>query len=661
MKAGIKIYPNEKIGDINPNIYGHFLELVYDCFYGGLWAEMLKVRKFEGDDGEGKRYGIVKPWLPVGRTQNTHFVHDNTIFYSGRQSQKIMSSEGPGHSVGIYQDKLYFEENKTYEVRLNIKQEGVDSPVIVSLEGANEVYASHEINLAETGWTRFTFKMKPSRTDRDGRFVITFKGRGILWIGTVSLMPDDNISGYRKDVVEALRDIKPPNIRWPGGNFVSYYHWEDGIGDSDKRPARPNYAYLEAKGEEWNSREQWEPNDVGIDEFVELCRITGAKPYIAVNAGNGSSQEAANLVEYCNGSNETKFGAKRASNGNSEPYGIELWGIGNESFGNWQGGHVDEETYANRHLDFGCAMRKVDPEIKIVAVGGRFWFYPGWNQALIKIAGEYIDYLSLHSYAKKYRSRMKKDDLNDPDFAREFYYYIVSSPYGIEEQIQLTGKEINSYTPVEDKIKVAFDEWNCWAYKAPCFHVEFAQRDGLYAAGIIHAFRRQNKVMTLANFSMTVNCLSMIRVNQSGMFFNPQYLVFKMYMEHQGPVLLKSEVACDSYPAPEYEKGRSQAIETVPYIDVSVTTDINREKLYLSVINMHESENADCEIIFQNWLPEEQGKAFWLESDNYMTENRFEEPDNIVIKEKELENVSEKLSYDFPSHSVTIFELKKSK
>jgi alpha-N-arabinofuranosidase len=654
VSASVSVRPNTAIGRIDPNIYGHFPEQVFRVFYGGLWAEMLRMRKFEGRDGE---YGVVRPWYAIGRTANTHFMHDNTVFYSGSQSQKIVSRESADHEVGLGQKELYLEQGKVYEVRLNLRQEKIATPLVVALEGQGKTYASHQLVVPGTGWNRFSFKLRSSQTDQDGRFTLKFTGPGTLWIGTVSLMPEGHLSGYRKDVIEALREIKIPNLRWPGGNFVSYYRWEDGIGDRDRRPSRLNLSRaIEQEGL------HWEPNDVGLDEFMELCRLTGAEPFVAVNAGDGMPEEAARWVEYCNGPASSGYGAKRAANGHREPYRVKLWGIGNEVFGDWQGGHVDEETHARRVVAFAQAMRAVDAGLKFVASGGRSWTYPRWSQALFEIAKGHFDYLSLHSYAKKYRRQMKKEDLNNPAFAREFYYYIVSSPYGLEEQIKLTAGEIKAALPNGPEIPIAFDEWNCWAYRAPNrgygdHEVDFAQRDGLYTAGVFHAFRRQHRVLKLANFSMTVNALGLIRVNRFGLFFNPQYLAFKMYMNHQGPVLVESQVQAETFPAPEYEEGRPQAIGRIPYLDSSATLSEDGKTLYLAVINLHDAQAIPAKIDIQGWAPKPAGKVIWLEADHYMTENTFEQPERIRIKERALAEAGRSFVYQYPAHSVTILEL----
>ncbi len=649
-QATINIATDEKTGRINPDIYGTFMELVYYQFDGGIWAEMLRCRKFAENDMQDDKqlYGVVKSWYSIGRNKETHFAHDNTIYYSGSQSQKIISEDPANKRLGIGQGKLYFEKDKTYNVRLNIKQKNIKGPVFVALEGANQIYDKKRILIQDDNWNRFSFTLRPKTTDRDGRFTITFSGDGTLWVGTASLMRDDNISGFRKDVAEAMRALKLPNIRWPGGNFVSAYRWEDGIGDRDKRPARFQKA--------WPKSREWQTNDVGVDEFMELCRLTGAKAYMAINSGDGTAEQAANLVEYCNSSVDTRYGGLRASNGHVKPYNIKLWGIGNEMLGNWQIGHVDEETYARRHLKVAKAILAVDSSIKIVAVGGRYWKYPRWNRALFEIAGDYFDYLSLHSYAKKYRRTLKKEQLKDPKLAEETYYYIASSPYGVEEQIIETDRQIRTALPKRPDVKIAFDEWNSFLYLNDTV---YALRDGVYTAGILHAFRRQHEAVTLANFASTVNLIPMIRVNQYGMFFNPSYLVFKMYADHSGPILLRADTKCESFPAPEYEKGRPQAKQRIPYLDVSVTMTEGGKNVYVAVINLHADKTVQTLVSFDKWDFASEVRTVELYDDDYMAENTFKNPNRLTIKEDTLRNMTNNFNHSFKPHSVTIMVFRK--
>jgi len=652
LEGEISITTSEKLGKIDPNIYGLFSEMCFYEFNGGLWAEMLLDRKFAGNDGENENYGVVRPWFAIGRKDTTYFLHDNTIYYSGRQSQKIVSETAVNTRTGIGQANLCLQKGKSYHVRVNLKQEAITGPIVVALEGEDVLYARKELNVAEGDWQRFTFDLESAQSDSAAKFTITFAGEGTLWVGTASLMPEDNKAGFRADVVEALKQLNVPNMRWPGGNMVSEYHWAEAIGDRDKRPSR----FI---------RGLWDPFDVGIDEFMALCRLIETEPYIALNAGDGTAEEAAGWVEYCNGGPETKYGKLRAENGHPRPYNIRLWGIGNEMFGNWQNGHVDEETYARRHRDIAKAILAVDKDIKIVATGGRYWKYPRWNKALFEIAGGYFDYLSLHSYAKKYRGRMKKEDLKDKKFAEEFYHYIVSSPYGVEEQIYETGKEIRAAMPARPEVKIAFDEWNCWAYRPSgaefeSENVEFALRDALYTAGMFHAFRRQHEFVSIANFSKTVNAMPLIKVKQCGMFLNPQYLAFKMYLDHCGPTLLKSEVKCLDFPAPDYERGRPQAIGRIKYLDVSATAGEDEKTVYVAVINLHINKRIKTKISFDRWDFSPAVKIYEIYDKDYMAENTFENPGRLKITEDALEDAANPLEYIFKPHSVTIMEFRKN-
>ena len=251
----------------------------------------------------------------------------------------------------------------------------------------------------------------------DGRLEIAGPAPARFDIGVVSLMPADNVSGFKAATIKHLKDLGIEIARWPGGNFVSAYDWRDGIGDRDKRPPRRELA--------WNGMES---NDMGVDDFMTFCRLIGAEPYLAVNSGLGDAHSAAEEVEYVNGPATSRLGGQRAANGHPAPYGVKIWGVGNEMYGPWQWGHMSIRQYAEKHNLMVRAMRQVDPTIKVIASGATpeeaSWCYienrqfntfegrekvseplpfafgssQDWTGALLKISADYIDYLGEHFY-----------------------------------------------------------------------------------------------------------------------------------------------------------------------------------------------------------------------------------------------------------------------
>ncbi|NSW75821.1 MAG: hypothetical protein HPY68_03435 [Candidatus Atribacteria bacterium] len=360
--------------------------------------------------------------------KGVYHTHDNTHTYAGRQSQRI-EIMSPGTIAGIQQEVTL--DDHRYQVVCIVKGEDIDKGLQLSLQNGNTVYAEKILEEIDAEWKTFQFEwaVDPSLEGKTVPFVIHFEDPGTVWIGYVSMMPvNKSWKGMRKDVLEAVKALRLATVRWPGGNFVSGYHWMDGIGPREKRPPRWDYA--------WSA---WEPNDFGTDEFIEFCRFVGTEPYLCVNIGTGTPEEAAAWVEYCNGDPSTRYGSLRAENGYPEPHNVRFWGVGNETYGNWQIGHVDPETYGRKCLEFIRAMKAADPDIVLIAVGvneiglsSGLDFYP-WNERVLKLVNNAIDYLSAHHYAP------------GPEFLRtakqrpsdeELYYPIVGFPEEMKTILQ---------------------------------------------------------------------------------------------------------------------------------------------------------------------------------------------------------------------------------
>jgi alpha-N-arabinofuranosidase len=451
---------------------------------------------------------------------------------------------------------------------------------------------------------------------------------GGVWVGENSPIP--NKKGMRLDVLEAVKAIDPPIIRWPGGCFADTYHWEDGIGPRDKRPTRPNF---------WGGTES---NQFGTDEYIEFCREVGAEPYITVNVGSGTPEEAAHWVEYCNGNESTTYGKRRAEYGHPEPYNVKYWGIGNELFGDWEVGHMNETQYAQTAVNFAKAMRSVDPSIKLVAVGwyGTTGSYASWNSEVLKTAGSYIDYLSLHTFCWK------------PSY--DDYFTIVNYPSGAENTLKEIIKLINS-TITEEKlgkeIKIAFDEWNVWYSEATGENglMETLRLcDGLFAAGMFHMFHRLANNITIANLAQLVNALPAIVTNDKGeLYVNPVYLAFKLYRHNTGKTVLKTSTIVNS---------------TVPFLDVSATMDEDGNRIYLAVINKHQTEKANASISLKDFKPKQTCEVFQLNGPSWDSKNNFSSPNTVKITSKNvtIDITDESFAYKFEPHSVTILVLEKS-
>jgi alpha-N-arabinofuranosidase len=640
MQAKVRVRAGQAIGRVDPNLFGHFIEHLGRCIYGGLWAEMLCNRKFNGPDAE--EFGVVTPWQSVNRGPNTFFNHDNTTFYTGNQSQKVVVRQDDGLPHGVRQGPLALHCGRRYRLRLVARQEGLQGPLRFALEDdSGRTYIEEECLCQEGDWHTHEVTIDCPADDPQGQLAITFRGTGTVWLGAASLMPDDSLAGWRPDVLEAVRALRPPLLRWPGGNFASAYHWLDGIGPRDRRPTRLDPV--------WGALE---PNDVGTDEFMALCALLGTEPYLTVNVGSGSPEEAAAWVEYCNGPADSTYGRMRADNGHPEPYGVRYWGIGNEVYGNWQYGHIDAETYARRYLEFAAAMRAVDPDLTLVAVGAHEYEAPEWNRSVLEMAGPRIDYLSLHHYVPGEMPRGMEPT------HEELYPVVVAGPERVEELLRQAEEAIRQ-AGLEGKLHIAFDEWNVWvhAHYECAMEEPYLLRDGLYAAGIFHVFYRHCRHVTMANLAQLVNVLGAIYTTPAGLFLTPIYLAVQLQHDHSGPLSIATEVQSptfDAQPMGRFMPARLGA----RYVDAAATLDEERGLLYLSVVNRHRREPAEVEIELEGATAQLEGGGYQLNGPSALSGNSITNPDVVRVQPIAPFLAGNRFTYTFPEHSATVLELR---
>tara|TARA_B100000686_G_scaffold353949_1_gene461716 strand:+ start:16434 stop:18431 length:1998 start_codon:yes stop_codon:yes gene_type:complete len=661
--AQITIDATSILGEIHNHLYGANLEHYGQSIYGGHWSEMLQDRKFAGQDHmyiglqEGLRheysgFGVVRPWLPINPDKNiVRFVHDNTVFYSGRQCQRITVEIDDGRSHGIKQENLFLEEDRSYKIRLVLR--GPIDEVDVDLDGEN-----WSITKIPNDWATYETVLKAQRTNSNGILAITFTGIGSLRIGCTSVMPDDNVLGHRKDVINVIKDWSPTFLRWPGGNFVSAYHWLDGVGPIDKRPTRLDPAF-----------NLLEPNDVGTDEFIQLCRLLNSDPVLTVNMGDGTPEEAAAWVSYCNGSKNTEYGKLRIENGFVEPYDVKTWFVGNELFGNWQVGHVDPETYARKYLEFSRAMRAADPNIELIAVGVPIDLYGRWNEMLAKHCGSELEELSLHYYS--IRTEMMR---NKPD-GGNLYNAKVACSIEVESMIDQTIDVLTSAGA--PNVPIAFDEWNTYVdAKAPDFIGNYDLADGIYVGGVMNGLiRRPGKIKRSCIYNL-INAMAPYRVTPTynwsfqtdggpqstywlangkttdgppSTWKMPQALVLELFTKFRGEKSIQCNVESPTFSTEA--AGTLPAYDAIPVIDAAATMESETGKIYLSIINRHETDKVN--ITLNSSVVS--GEIYLVKGDSPLATNTAINQENVFINHQNFDLKFKPL--EIPPHSFAMLVL----
>lgn len=530
--TNITVHPAVQKEAMSPYIYGQFIEHMGKCIYGGIWAEMLNDRKFWYAPGEQK-----SPWQVSGKEQTgALFYMDKVAPFTGEHTPVLVSEQ---NDVQLVQGGLGLRSGVGCSGYVILRADR-EMPVMVSLKSGEG--QPEQVTLAVgREYQKFPVNFRVTRNTKEAQLAIAPQDKGKLWVGTVSLMPDDHVEGFRADVLALLKGLNAPVYRWPGGNFVSGYDWRDGIGDRDKRPPRKNPA--------WTGVEH---NDVGIHEFMRLCELLETEPYIAVNAGLGGVEEAAHEVEYCNGESDSPMGRLRAEHGHAAPWTVKWWSVGNEMFGDWQLGYMKTEDFVRKHNTFADAMWAVDSSVKLIGVGN----VGPWDEMIMANCADKMDLVSEHFYCQDWHGGgLMTHTLQIPRFIKS----ISDAHRKYREEIPgLASKDI----------RICMDEWNYWY--GPHIYGELGTRyflrDALGIAAGLNEFSRQSDMVFMANYAQTVNVIGCIKTNSTDATYAATGVVLKMYRDYFGtiPVELSGE--------------------TRPF-DVAATLNPDRRTLTLSVVN----------------------------------------------------------------------------
>jgi len=415
--------------------------------------------------------------------------------------------------------------------------------------------------------------------------------------------------GFRTDVLDALKRLRMTAMRYPGGNFVSGYHWLDGVGPVRDRPTVLDLA--------WNSIE---PNRIGTDEFIKLSRRMGWAPMLSANLGTGSPEEARNWVEYCNAPTGTKYADLRAENGNEAPFDVKLWCLGNEMDGFWQLGHVPPEQYAIRAQQTGHIMKLVDKSMELVVCGTcdiSLPTYIEWDRVVLEHVGNHADYISLHRYVRNF-----EDDT--PNF--------LAVTNSIDQQIEAIDGLCRAVQTKRRSFKrtyLCFDEWNVW-YKnyemngkgqfAPHLVEEvYNLEDALVVAGFLNSFLRHADSVKIANIAQIVNIIAPILTKGDEHLIQSIFYPFEMYTRRRDGVSLRLSLDGPTY--------TTQSYGAAPYVDASAI--LSGQDLHVFTTNRDTAESMELNVQLADRPIGSLVDAEILTGPDAKAANSFEDPDRV--------------------------------
>lgn len=430
---------------------------------------------------------------------------------------------------------------------------------------------------------------------------------GGLWVGADSKIPNTN--GYRNDVVEALKRLQIPNLRWPGGCFADEYHWMDGIGPYANRPKMVN--------NNWGGTV--EDNSFGTHEFLNLCEIIGTEPYISANVGSGSVEEMAKWVEYVNSEGDSPMARLRRQNGRDKAWNVKFWGVGNESWG--CGGSMRPEYYSDLYRRYQTYCRTYDGKRLFKIASGASDYDYNWTEVLMKQVGNRMDGLSLHYYTVTGWSGSKG---SATDFTPEDYYWTMGKCLEIEDVIQKHCQIMDKYDP-KKRVGLMLDEWGTWWDEEPGtirghLYQQNTMRDAFVASLTFDVFHRYTDRLQMANIAQLANVLqSMILTNDDKMILTPTYYIFEMYKVHQDATFLPLDLICD--------KVKVRDDREVPMVSTTASRDA-QGNIHISLSNVDLKQKQTVTIDLQN-LQIKNVQGTILTSSTINDHNTFESPNKV--------------------------------
>ncbi len=465
---------------------------------------------------------------------------------------------------------------------------------------------------------------------------------GGLWVGEQSSIPNTN--GYRTDVLQALKELKVPVLRWPGGCFADEYHWMDGIGPKENRPRMVN--------NNWGGTV--EDNSFGTHEFLNLCEMLGCEPYVSMNVGSGTVQETAQWVEYIT-AEDGPMAKLRKANGREKPWRVKYIGVGNESWG--CGGSMRPEYYADLYRRYQTYCRNYNGNRLFKIASGSGEYDTHWTETMMKQAGGQMDGLSLHYYTVAGWSGSKG---SATQFDEADYYWAMGKCLDIENCIKTHVAIMDKYD-ARKRVALMVDEWGTWWDEEPGtvrghLYQQNTMRDAFVAALSLNVFHKYTDRVKMANIAQVANVLqSMILTKEDKMVLTPSYYVFQMYAVHQGATYLPLELTCDSRTV-RARMGRDGDTRTLPLVSASASRSKDG-KVHISLANV-DLETSETLTVDLGSLKLKEVSGTMLTSSKIEDKNTFEQPDAVKPVPFKGAKISKgKLTVKLPAKSIVVLEL----
>jgi len=649
---------------VSGRLFGKFTENIVTNVYGGFWGQILDNPSLEPISvclsaksiRRSERVGLKRlthknlpdqydeknvayKWYRWNKKHTAPRFSKHAFNTSLSQLIKVSRIPPEIKGAGIRQPVfLPLHRESSYRVRLFVK--GATAPLIALVTDIREkeILGKIRFDPRETSdWVPLegilTLEGSIKYQAKPLWFCIGLEEEGEVKIDQLTLFPIDAVDGFDPDVIELAKKQRIRILRFPGGNYVSGYHWKDDLTSLDKRPTKRNPAWF-----------QYDPHHVGTDEHIRLCRLIGAEPMICVNAGNGTPREAADWVEYCNGSPETQWGGVRANRGHPEPYNVKVWEVGNELWGDWQIGHCSSEEYARRYRAFYNAMKAADPSIHIIATGNPSGALPEWNDVLIRECPDILHSLTLHFLCT-----------NSPQSPPEFAFLSQMGYSWFFEKAFF--RKIHSKARERGlDLKIAITEEMIFNHRAYHPRPE-TMAEALFYAGTLCSAIRTEGIVEIFTHSALINHGGNMRKERGRVWGEPVYYAFQELQKLAGTRPAAFSLSCPFSDVPEWMDWGGTAPEKFPLLDVMPL--VGNGDLAVIVSNRSPDQAVPLAIRIRGANFENGIELFELAGNSFMARNDLLHPERVYPS---VEKIREKDPGSFqiitPPASLSILTLK---